>query len=157
MADCAAELSALITALRAFDKSSEAGKAVLAAGNELPPGDLASLEGPFRTWRALVAQTCTAVREFCDACGPDGPDPHLFDGAAALRDLWAVGVDTLTFVFPDRLAQWDQARGAAVAGADGSGSAVDPALPVMEALAQLADYLVDRWQIRLRNSDQRSP
>ncbi|MBF6388151.1 hypothetical protein IU444_28905 [Nocardia farcinica] len=144
----AAQQSALDTALRLFDLANAAGAAVLAAADasSTDSSDLAEL---FRSWRAQVTQTCTAVRAFCDACGPDGPDAQLLDGATPPRELWTAGVDTLTASFSDRLARWDQAALKALAEEDEI-SAVDPdpALPVMEALGRLANFLADRWQER---------
>lgn len=146
--DAAAQQAALDAAMRAFDEANAAGEVVLAAGNDVTADDLAALADPFQHWRTRVAHVCTAVRAFCDACGPDGPDPRLLDGATPPRELWAAGVDTLTTGFPDRLARWDHDQLEALTDSRDGASTSDPALPVMSALARLAEYLTDRWQER---------
>lgn len=146
--DSAAQQAALDAAMRAFDEANAAGEAVLAAGNDVTADDLSGLAEPFRQWRARVGQACTAVRRFCDLCGPDGPDPQLLDGATPARELWAAGVDTLTTGFSDHLARWDHEHLEALTDCRDTETSSDPALPVMSALARLAEYLTDRWQER---------
>lgn len=145
---CAAQQSALDKALRLFDAAQQAAEEVFTTAAALPPGPdaMPALSRPFQTWRGAIGEACSAVREFCDACGPDGPDPELLGGATPPFELWNVGVDTLTASFPQRLADYDKAGTAMLAGLATPQDETDPARPVIAALARLSNYLTDRQQ-----------
>lgn len=141
---CAAQQSALDEALRLFAGAQQAAEEFFTTAAALPPGDLSALSGPFDSWRTLISRACTAVREFCDACGPDGPDPELLGGATPPFELWSAGVDTLTASFPARLAAFDAAGAAMIAGGVPSQDEPDPARPVIAALGRVSTFLTDR-------------
>lgn len=146
------QAAALDAALLANRSCTQTGQVFLAATTRVlaSGGDRTELLVPLQNWRRAVGDVCQAVRGFVGECGPDGPSPSLLDGATPPRELWSTGVETLTATFPTELDAWEATFAAGVVGGIGGTEQGqdDPALPILDALARLQDFLTEKWMDR---------